>query len=353
MENQNPAVSVLIPMYNVEKYIGDTLISIANQSLQNFEIIICDDCSTDSSVAVVQNFFDLFGSKLRLMMLSKNSKRIGIPRNCALAEAHGKYVFFMDSDDMLNQTALEDFYRVAEEFDADVVHSEKCLAFPDEKNISTTEITSFQKSPFVTEPTLETFDIGERVTGFIKEQFVWWPWDKLFRRQFLIDNNITFTTLRRFEDFVFLLECIIAAKNYVRVPFINYFYRVRDNSTSHKSYDAVTYSEDLMEVFTVLDRVMNSTKFFIDNPQYKYPLLKFFISGQLNELSKGLFLKSDLSPDVVYDFFREKIFSRNPQDNVALTAYLFVAVNILTLRTNQQSEGIDEIKKKLDELNTL
>ena len=353
MENPNPAVSVLIPMYNAEKFIGDTLTSIADQTLQDFEVIVVDDCSTDNSRAVVENFFDMFGDKLRLIMLSKNSRRIGIPRNFALSEARGKYVFFMDSDDILSKTALEDFYRVAENFDADVVHSEKCLAFPDGKNISSAELTSFQKSPFVTKPTLETFDIAERVIGFINEQFVWWPWDKLYRRKFLLDNAITFPPLRRFEDFVFILRCVIDAKNYVRVPFVNYFYRVREGSTSHKSYDAVTYAEDLMEVFTVLDELMSNTKFFRDNPQYQYRLLEFFSGGQLNELSKGLFGKSDLPPDMLYSFFRDKLFARDPQDNVALTAYLFVAVNLLTLRTNRQAVAIDEVKKQLEALKTL
>ena len=353
MEIPNPSVSVLIPMYNAEKYIGDTLTSIADQTLQNFEVIIADDCSTDSSRAVVENFFDVFGDKLRLMMLSKNSGCSGVPRNFALTEARGKYIFFVDNDDILSKTALEDFYRVAEDFDADVVHSEKCLSFADGKNISSAKLTSFQKSPFVTKPTLETYDIAERVTGFINEQFVWWPWDKLYRRKFLLDNAITFPPLRRFEDFVFILRCVIDAKNYVRVPFVNYFYRFRENSPSHRSYDAVRYSQDLMDVFTVLDDLMSNTKFFRDNPQFKYRLLKFFSDGQLNELSKGLFSKSDLPPDMLYAFFREKLFDRYPQNNIALTAYLFIAVNLLKLRTNRQAAAIDKVKKQLEALKTL
>lgn len=353
MENPNPEVSVLIPMYNAEKFISDTLISIADQTLQNFEVVVVDDCSTDNSRAVVENFFPAFGDKLRLMMLSKNSGCSGVPRNFALAEARGKYIAFVDNDDILSKTALEDFYRVAEEFNADVVHSEKCLSFADGENISSAELTSFQKSPFVTKPTLETFDVAERVTGFINEQFVWWPWDKLYRRKFLLDNAITFPPLRRFEDFVFILRCVIYAKNYVRVPFVNYFYRVRKDSPSHRSYDAVRYSQDLIEVFTVLDELMSVTKFFRYNPQFKYRLLDFFIGGQLNELSKGLFVKSDLPPDLLYNFFRDKLFSHNPQNNVALTAYLFIAANVLTLRTNRQEAAIDKIKTQLEALQTL
>lgn len=163
MENENPAVSVIIPLYNAEKYIGECLTSIVNQTFQDFEIVIADDCSTDNSRAVVENFFANFGDRLKLLRLPTNSGCPGFPRNFALKEACGKYVFFVDSDDLLNDTALEDFYKVAEDFNADVVYSEKCLSFDDEHGAVSAEITRFQSGKYVTEPTLETFDINERM----------------------------------------------------------------------------------------------------------------------------------------------------------------------------------------------
>lgn len=347
MAIKNPAVSVIVALYNAEKYIGECLTSLANQTFQNFEIIIADDCSTDNSRAVVENFFAVFGDRLKLMMLSRNSGCAAIPRNFAISEACGKYVYFLDSDDLLSETALEELYACAENFNADVVHSEKCLAFSEEAGQICAEPVSFQTGEFVTEPTIETFDIDERIEGFIKKRFVWWSWDKLFNRQFLIDNKITFPALKRYEDFIFVLKCLVAAQNYIRVPYVNYFYRIRKDSMSHKAYNAVEISKDLMEIFRLLNEFMDSQKFFQNNPQYRYPLLDFFIEGQLDLISEGLFIKSNLEPANVFNFFREKIFSANPEDNVALTAYLFVAMNIFKLYSKQQATEIDKLKSQL------
>ena len=123
MTEKNPAVSVIVALYNAEKYIGECLTSLANQTLKNFEIIVVDDCSTDNSRAVVENFFAKFGDRLKLAKLNKNSGRPGIPRNFALEAAHGKYVYFLDADDLLTATTLEELHTAAEKFNADVVHA--------------------------------------------------------------------------------------------------------------------------------------------------------------------------------------------------------------------------------------
>lgn len=313
--------------------------SLANQTTQDFEVIVVDDCSTDGSRAVVENFFAQFGDRLKLMLLSPNSGRPGIPRNFAMTEARGKYVYFLDSDDLLTETALEELYDVAERFHADVVHPERILALFKKSGELCAEAVSFQEGGFVTKPTLETFDIGKRMTDFVQRQFVWWACSKLFRRQFLVDNRINFPATQSYEDFIFVLKCLIAARNYVRVPFVSYCYRLRDESLSHKDYDVVDFSTNTLEVFRVLDDFMSGEKFFRDNPQYKYPLLDFFMEGQLSMTSEGFFVKNNLEPADVFNYFRERIFSVNPQDNVALTAYLFVAANVF----KNHLEGKDKL----------
>ena len=333
IKKNNPAVSVIVAMYNAEKYVGECLTSLANQTLQNFEVIVVDDCSTDSSCALVENFSVTFGDRLKLAKLAKNSGCAGIPRNFAMEAARGKYIYFLDSDDFLTETALEELYNVAEKFNADVVHAEKCFAFFDEDGKSSAEPISNQTGNFVTEPTLETFDIGERVTAFTQKKFMWWACNKLIRRKFIVDNKIKFSALRSFEDFVFAFKCLTVAKNYVRVPFVSYYYRLRKNSLSHENIDGVEISVIAIEVVKALDNFMGSQKFFRNNPQYRYAILDFFIQERLEVIAKNLFVASELSPAEVFDFFREKIFSLKPEENIALTSYLFVAANILKLYT--------------------
>ena len=337
----NPAVTVIVAVFNAQDFIADCLTSLLNQTFQNFEVIIADDCSTDSSLAVVQKFSPEFGGRLSLLTLSKNSGRPGIPRNFALEAARGKYVCFLDSDDLLSETALEDFFNVAESFNADVVHAEKCIAFTDEGGQLQAEVMSMQTGEFVTAPTLETFDIGRRVTDFTRKRYMWQVWGKLFRRQFLVDNKIKFPAVSTFEDFVFAFECLVAAKNYVRVPFVNYHYRVRGDSLSHKACDAVKISVTMIKVVDALNEFMDGRKFFRENYASRYELLDFFIQERLKIIAENFFVTSALSPAEVFEFFRKEIFSADPKKNVALTSYLFVAANIFKLNSTRQTSASD------------
>ena len=300
-----------------------------NQTFGDFEVIIVDDCSTDDSLRVAQSFSAVFGESLRLGKLSENSGRPGIPRNFALEAARGEYVYFLDSDDLLTETALEELYTVAKNFDADVVHAERCIAFTDAGGQVESKVMSTQEGGFVTAPTLETFDIGVRVTGFIQKKFLWWACNKLFRRNFLRDNRITFPATKSFEDFVFAFECLVTAHNYVRVPSVNYFYRVRTDSLSHEARDAVEMSQTTLAVVDVLDKFMSGQKFFRDAPQYRYALMDFFMRERLAVIGKNFFVTSNLSPAEVFEFFREKIFAGD--SHAALTAYLFVSQSVLKL----------------------
>ena len=344
---KNPAVSVIVAMYNAEKYIGECLTSLANQTFQDFEIIVVDDCSTDNSLNAAVSFTEKFGDRLRIAKLSKNSGHPGVPRNFALEAARGKYVYFLDSDDFLSATALEELYGVAENFDADVVHVDWYISFQKVNGEFEFKQRSYQAGNFVDEPTLETFDIGERVTGFTQKKFLWWACNKLFRRQFLSENEIKFPDVSVFEDFVFAFMCLVAAKNYVRVPFANYCYRLYDDSMSHKTRDAVDSSITAIKIVNTLDNFMDGRKFFHENPQHRYAVLDFFIQERLEVLADKFFVHNEFSLAEVFDFFREKIFSAYPQENVSLTSYLFVAANVLKLCTIRQAEEIDELKRQL------
>ena len=123
-----PAISVVIPMYNVEKYIGDCLDSLLNQTFQNFEVIVVDDCSTDNSRAVVESYAEKFGGRLILTKTKTNTGSAGFPRNKGIELSRGKYFFFLDADDLIITTALAELYELAEHYQADVIHSEKFIA---------------------------------------------------------------------------------------------------------------------------------------------------------------------------------------------------------------------------------
>ncbi len=176
---------------------------------------------------------------------------------------------------------------------------------------------------------------------------MWQVWGKLFRRKFLHDNKILFPEVKNFEDFVFAFECLVSAKKYVRVPFVSYYYRFRKDSMSRNAGNVIEISKRAFIVCTALDKVMDSKTFFRDNPQYRYTVLDFFIKDRLSVTSKYLFA-NNASPAAVFGFFYKNILSVNPQDNVALTTYLFIMANILVLHNRHLLTEIESLKKKLE-----
>ena len=342
-----PDISVIIPMYNAEKYIDECLQSLLKQTFQNFEVIVVDDCSTDNSVRIVENLQKNFEGRLKIISTEKNSGWASVPRNLGLSVAKGKYVTFMDNDDFMEPDALNELYETAEKFNADVVHPEKCILQFENNGSVRTEIGSLQRGDFVTKATLETFNLDERMKKFTNKQTHWWIWNKFYRRDFLVRNDIKFPESTSFEDFIFSLCCIVLAKNYVRVPNLFYHWRVYDSSTSHKEVDGVTMVSRIAEVVKHLDKFMCSQEFFTNNPEQMYALLDFFVQERLNVFAKAIFMSLNSSAGEIYDLLRKHVFAKNSAETSAFTAYLFVESSIFKLFSQKQTEEIEDLKNQL------
>lgn len=122
----SPKISVIIPVYNTEKFVEEAIRSIMNQTLRDIEIIIINDGSTDNSLSVIER---LAVEDERINVYSQNNQGVSISRNIGIEKATGKYLYFMDSDDYLESEALESCYTKSEEnqldlifFDADILN---------------------------------------------------------------------------------------------------------------------------------------------------------------------------------------------------------------------------------------
>ncbi len=116
-----PAVSVIVPIYKVERYIKFCIDSILMQSFQDFEIILIDDASPDGSVELCQKLYG-DNDKIKFVRHERNLG-LGSARNTGIKHARGKYIAFVDSDDFILPDALEKFYNTAEKNNAQVVHA--------------------------------------------------------------------------------------------------------------------------------------------------------------------------------------------------------------------------------------
>ena len=306
------AVSVIIPLYNAEKYIGQCLLSVLASEFKNFEVIVVDDCSTDNSRAEVERLLPYFDGRLKILSTETNSGGAGIPRNVGIRNAAGKYVTFVDNDDFILPTALGNFFEVAENFQADVVYAEKYF-------VSNSETTSGQDlkimfvgavEDLVYEPTPESHDLLERIKRDIAGKFVIAPWGKFYRREFLTENRIDFPQMRFSEDMVFCFKCLCLAENYIRVPHVTNIRRELNTSTGRMIVDSQEgvrlWLNALTKNISELDNFTGKLESII-NPDIHRAILRHYIVVHFNMI-KNLF--QGLQPHEVQKIFYDEL--QNP-----------------------------------------
>ena len=334
-----PAISVVIPLYNAEKYIGECLDSLLAQTFQNFEVIVVDDCSTDSSPAIVESYAEKFGGRLTLLRMIKNSGSGTEPRNLGLAYSRGEYLFFMDNDDAITPTALEELYTHAKNFDADVVHCEKIYMVPEDiwtEVIAgkTIEATNIKLTPdvFAKVPTLLSDNLEERTKIFATKFLRWEIWTQLIRRRFVLENNFKFVGFIA-DDMIFTLCEFCCAKKYVVVPNVINYYRTRSDSLYHKNLDVAkkinSWVDMLKDGVRYIDGFLSSREFFSERPDLKYMLFDSLTQEFLQYLN-GIYAQI---PAHALDELIRKEFAGG--DNLALTSYIFNKLNVQRLQLMQ------------------
>ena len=317
-------MSVVIPLYNAEKYIAECLESILNQTFQQFEVIIVDDCSTDNSVAIVQSYIPKFGGRLTLSHMKKNSGSGAMPRNKGLALSRGEYIFFMDNDDLITPTALEELYMLAKNYDADVVYCEKFykLSFSEEH----VSVVNWQTGNLVDKPTFESENLAERVQAVLNMRYNVMPWCKLVRRNLMIEHNIYFPACKISDDDIWTFGLVFYAKKFLRVPNFCYIYRLRKESVLHKKktpeQSISFWMNPIIFGLKNLDNFMSKLGFFQQNPQYRYAVLENFLSTRIFFTREDIRDIRDIPPFEIYETIKNE-FGKELGKQDVLVATLF------------------------------
>ncbi len=338
-----PAVSVIIPMFNASQFVGQSLESLLAQTFQDFEVIIVDDCSTDSSAAVVESYAPKFGGRLTLLQLDGNSGSGAVPRNTGLKFARGKFVYFIDADDMLTLTALEELYALAERFNADVVYCESYYAA--RADLSEVFIHSEQHGgSFVERPTLESDDLSERVQKILRHDYWVTPWCKFIKRSLLVDGEISFPQCKIAEDDIWTYELVFCAKRFLRVPNIVYVWRQSEDSMFRRNRspqrEIKFWVNPLLFGLKALDEFMSKLEFFRVNPQFRLAILDHFAHGRcLAQLSK---VAAQVEPLELYETIRDGFTDTLGSQNV-LFAYLCTLACEQRKNLSRQDEQIQRL----------
>lgn len=210
---EEPLISVIIPVYNGEKYVKQCLENMMSQSYKNLEVIVIDDGSTDGSAAIAQEF------PVIVHRLQEN-RGLSVARNTGMDVAKGKYIHFMDVDDAINPTYYAEMVTAITEADADIACSGMI-----------NEIKPHRTTLFSERLVLSSIQGKLKVTNVGKWGFVW---RYLLRTDFLRSHHLRFEEGRFIEDLPFSLPAVFFAKKLVVVPGAVYTYIFRQDSIMTK-----------------------------------------------------------------------------------------------------------------------
>lgn len=251
-------VSVIVPVYNVEKYLPRCLDSLVNQTLQEIEIIAVDDCSPDRSIDILRDYEQRYPEKVKVIQSPEN-RRQGGARNLGIRAAEGEYIGFVDSDDWADLTMFEKLYTEAMNSHCDVVDCDYYLAFADHQ---------------VIERSNKAVDIGELDLDR-KKRLVLNPgrtWTKIYHRRLFVEENIYFPEHLFYEDNEIMPILMASARKLGKVAECLYFYHVgsggstTERRNSYHHFDRLQTSINMRQHF--IDRGIYET--FKDEIDYRF-----------------------------------------------------------------------------------
>ena len=283
-------VSVIIPVFNTEKYISKCLSSLVNQTLDDIEIICVNDGSTDNSLEIIEK---IANNDARIKIINQEHKKQGAARNAGLRIAEGEYIGFVDSDDWIDLNYYEMLYNTAKKYDADIALATN-VRIGNGKTKKRLEITEEKTA----ETLQEKIDIGNQVKNPC-------PTNKIYRHSMLKDNNIIWPEGVFCEDKLFTIQAIYYANKIVTVPDVNYYYFRNPNSTVHTKSEKHTLDKNnakkaVLNFLREQNAQIRDKEFWAITDQKKFlslPLLtkkeslktaKYYLLGLLPVLERGI-----------------------------------------------------------------
>lgn len=264
MEDNKGLISIIVPVYNVEKYLDRCIASLVNQTYSDIEIILVDDGSTDSSSEIIDRYCEKYN---QVRVYHKANGGLSDARNYGLEKAGGEYILYVDSDDYVELNACEILMSRAD--DVDIV-------------VGVAKMINNDEVELIKHTNLETNKIytsEEYLVKCLKVFELWSPaWLNMYKRKFLIQNKLFYKLGIYYEDTQILIKMFSLARTikYIDYPFYNYI--IRDNSitTNSKSRKKIA---DSIEIYN--DWMKDITK--IDNPKVKELLYAFLIKMYLHD----------------------------------------------------------------------
>ena len=257
-----PKVSVIVPVYNVEKYVEKCLKSLVNQTMQEIEIIVVDDGSKDGSKSIVDNYIKKYPDKIKY--LYKENGGLSSARNFGIPYANGEYIAFLDSDDYVEPTMYEEMYKLAKKDNADMVECDFIWEYPNKQKYDYGVVYNGKK---------EAIEKARVVA-----------WNKLIKREIIENEKIEFPFGLRYEDVEFFYKLVPSLNkiSFMKKYFIHYVQR--ENSIAN------TQNTKTKDIFKVLNNVIEFYKNKGYYEEYKeeleYTYLRLLLCSSLKRMCK-------------------------------------------------------------------
>lgn len=350
-----PTISVIIPMYNAEEYVGECLDSLLAQTFQDFEIIVVDDCSADKCFELVEGYLPKFAGRLRLEKTEKNSGGGGyVPRNIGMSLARGEYVYFLDADDYIAKNALETFYNAAKEYDADVVYTSAHydLTSPDEMRVlRDKENRQLLKNNVKDTPLLTIDDPQKNIDRLLDIGNFKTPWTKFLRRDFLIENEITFPTIVVGGDFIWGIHVYCRAKRFLRIQEPLYYYRRYSSASistkNRNSPEQVCYVVSaFLALIKALTELANRTEILRQNLYRCYQALEGDFNYRMTLLNE---VRRQLTSQEIYELLSRE-FNKAGDSASLLVPFFFSMINAERKARAERLQVIGNLKAEIKRL---
>lgn len=259
---QNPVVSVIIPVYNVEEYLADCLTSIQNQTLKDIEIICVDDGSTDSSLSILCQAAE---ADPRICVLVQKNSGLSAARNTGIQAARGKYLYYLDSDDMLEPDALQFLIDTVEDNDLEcILFGGKAIYDSEELLEKHGEYSDYYRyKEACTDPMA-----GADLLVLLKnvKEYRASACMQLAKTELIRNNNIHFYDGIVHEDNLYTLEVLLHSRRCMAIPGQFYLRRIRENSIMTATVSVANFIGYLI-CYTETLKLMD--KFDLTAPQYE------------------------------------------------------------------------------------
>ena len=256
-------ISVIVPVYNVENYLGRCLDSLISQTLRDIEIICVNDGSCDKSLEILKDYAQ---KDSRIKVINQENKGVSVARNNALDVAVGEFIGFVDSDDWVSPDFYGNLYNSAVENNAEIACSNIIKTFEDKKE---SNFLMYKKSQVC-----ETISDKLEVARIPEFNYIW---NRIYKREALMQNNIKFLESNLFEDALFSLKALTQLGKMVTVENGAYYYFDNKNSlTNNSNLWKIDFMKNCKRIREYIEENHLVWKFLNIYPYYRKDVIKIF-----------------------------------------------------------------------------